>query len=255
MGKLDGKIAVVTGAAGGIGLASAQLFAREGAKVLLVDRDEESLGRAQSMFEGAAVASFAADVSSPEDTASYVDECVRRFGGIDVIFANAGIEGTVTPVTEYTPEDFDRVLAVNVRGTFLAIRAGAPHIAKRGGGSIVLTSSVAGVIGSAGLSAYVASKHAVIGLAKCAAIELAPLGIRVNTLNPGPIENRMMQSIEEQASPGHGDEVKQAFLAKVPMGRYGTNEEMARMALFLASSDSSYCTGAVFMGDGGFVAG
>lgn len=254
MGKLSGKVAVVTGAAGGIGLASAELFAREGASVLLVDREEEALQKALQALEGSSAAAVAADVSSHEDTQRYVDEAVQRFGGIDVLFANAGIEGTVAPLTEYPPEAFDRVLAVNVRGAFLALRTAAPHIAKRGGGSIIITSSVAGVIGSAGLSAYVASKHAVIGLAKCAAIELAPQGIRVNTLNPGPIENRMMRSIEELAAPGHGDQVKQGFLAKVPMGRYGTNEEMARMALFLASSDSAYCTGAVFLADGGFAA-
>jgi 3alpha(or 20beta)-hydroxysteroid dehydrogenase len=254
MGKLSGKVAVVTGAYGGIGFASAELFAREGASVLLVGREEESLRKAHEALAGFSAAAVVADVSSLEDTRRYVDEAVRCFGGIDVLFANAGIEGAVAPVTEYPPEVFDRVLAVNVRGAFLALRTAAPHIATRGGGSIILTSSIAGVIGSPGLSAYVASKHAVIGLAKCAAIELAPQGIRVNTLNPGPIENRMMRSIEDQAAPGHGDQVKQGFLEKLPMGRYGTNEEMARMALFLASSDSSYCTGAVFLADGGFVA-
>ena len=253
-GKLEGKVAVVTGAAGGIGFASAQLFAREGASVLLVDREEEPLRKAHEALEGLSSGVIAADVSSLEDTRRYVDEAMRRFGGIDVLFANAGIEGAVAPITEYPLDAFDSLFAVNVRGVFLAVRTAAPQIAKRGGGSIILTSSVAGVVGSAGLSAYVASKHAVIGLAKCAAIELAPQGIRVNTLNPGPIENRMMRAIEEKASPGHGDQVKQGFLAKVPMGRYGTNEEMARMALFLASNDSSYCTGAVFLGDGGFVA-
>ena len=118
----------------------------------------------------------------------------------------------------------------------------------------MITSSVAGVIGSAGLGPYVASKHAVIGLMRTAAIELAPAHIRVNTVNPGPVENRMMRSIEEQAAPGHGDVVKAGFLKQVPLGRYATNEEISRMVLFLASDDSSYCTGSVYMADGGFVA-
>lgn len=255
MGKLDGKVAIVTGAAGGIGAAAAALFAREGAKVMMVDRDEARLAEAARAIGGDAVSYVAADVSDAAQTRRYVEATVERFGGIDVLFANAGIEGKVAPIVEYAVADFDRVLAVNVRGCFLGIQAAAPHIARRGGGSVVITSSVAGVIGSPGLSAYIASKHAVIGLAKTAAIELAPLGIRVNTVNPGPIENRMMRSIEEQASPGHGAQVKEGFLGMVPMKRYGTNDEIARIALFLASDDASYCTGAVFLADGGFVAG
>ena len=180
---------------------------------------------------------------------------MERFGGLDIVFANAGTEGRVAPIAQYPVEDFDRVLAVNVRGPFLAIKSAVPEMAKRGGGSIIITSSVAGLIGSPGLSAYVASKHATIGLAKTAAAELAPMGIRGNTIDPGPIDNRMMRSIEEQAAPGHGADVKQGFLGMVPMKRYGTNEEIAQLALFLASASSSYCTGASFVADGGFVAG
>jgi NAD(P)-dependent dehydrogenase (short-subunit alcohol dehydrogenase family) len=254
MGKLDGKVAIVTGASGGIGAAAAALFVQEGASVMLVDVDAKALFEVASSLGTERVAACAADVSEPEHAARYVERTVERFGGVDVLLANAGIEGKVCPLLDYPLADFDRVLSVNVRGAFLGIQQAAPHIAKRGGGSIVITSSVAGVIGSPGLSAYVASKHAVIGLMKTAACELAPMSIRVNTLNPGPIENRMMRSIEEQAAPGHGDAVKQGFLAQVPLGRYGTNEEMAKMALFLASDDSSYCTGGVFLGDGGFVA-
>ena len=253
MGALEHKVAIVTGGSGGIGRATAAAFVREGASVMLVDRVEAEL-RAAAEALGASVACFAADVSDPAATRGYVEATIARFGGIDVLFANAGIEGRVAPITECPVEELDRVLAVNVRGPFLGIQAVAPHMAARGGGSIVITSSVAGVIGSPGLSAYVTSKHATIGLAKTAAIELAPLGIRVNTVNPGPIENRMMRSIEDQASPGHGADVKAGFLGMVPMGRYGTNEEIAELALFLASGASSYCTGAVFLADGGFVA-
>lgn len=253
MGALESKVAIVTGGAGGIGRATAAAFLREGASVMLVDRVEADVrSAAESLGERAAF--FAADVSELGPTRAYVEATIARFGGVDVLFANAGIEGRVAPITECPVEELDRVLAVNVRGPFLAIQAVAPHMASRGGGSIVITSSVAGVVGTPGLSAYVASKHATIGLAKTAACELAPLGIRVNTVNPGPIENRMMRSIEDQAAPGHGEDVKAGFLAMVPMGRYGTNEEIAELALFLASGASSYCTGAVFLADGGFVA-
>jgi 3alpha(or 20beta)-hydroxysteroid dehydrogenase len=195
-----------------------------------------------------------ADVASEAETARYVAMCVDTFGGVDVLFANAGTEGVVAPLIDQTVEAFDRVIAVNVRGPFLALKHAAPRIAARGGGSIVVTSSVAGLVGSAGLGPYVASKHAVIGLVRTAAIELATSHIRVNALNPGPIENRMMRSIEEQAAPGAPEAVKRRFCEMVPLGRYGTNEEMARFALFLASEDASYCTGNVFVADGGFLA-
>ncbi len=254
MGTLDGKVAIITGGAGGIGRVTAALFLREGASVLLVDRVEAEVRGAAESLESPRAAWFAADVSDAAQTTGYVDAALSRFGALDVLFANAGIEGPVAPTVEYPVADFDRVLAVNVRGPFLGIQTVVPHMIKRGGGSIVITSSFAGLVGSPGLCAYVASKHATIGLMKTAACELAPLGIRVNTVNPGPIENRMMRSIEERASPGHGSDVKKGFLSIIPMGRYGTNEEIASLTLFLASSASSYCTGGVFTADGGFVA-
>jgi len=253
MGKLDGKIAIVTGAAGGIGLATAKLFAEEGASVMIADRDEEGLAQAAEAIGSEKVSWRLADVSSQEDAEALVAATVEKFGGLDVYVANAGIEGKVSPLTDYPVEDFDRVIAVNLRGVFLAIRTGAPAIAERGGGSIVVTSSVAGLVGAAGLGPYCATKHGVIGLVKSAAAELAPMKVRVNTLNPGPIANRMMESIEKQANPDEPDAVHAMFEGRVPLGRYGTNEEMAKIALFLASDDSSYCTGTSFVGDGGYV--
>jgi NAD(P)-dependent dehydrogenase (short-subunit alcohol dehydrogenase family) len=251
MTKLKDKVAIITGAAGGIGRTTAETFVREGARVMLVDRDEPGL---QSLTRelGPNVAYCAADVTSWDDTQRYVRATVERFQGIDILFANAGIEGTVAPLVSLPIEAFDRVLAVNVRGVFLALKAAAPEIVKRGGGSILIASSIAGMIGSPGLTAYVTSKHALIGLARCAAIELGPQRVRVNTIHPGPIDNRMMHGIESQLAPDSADEVKRAFEAQIPMGRYGTNQEVANLALFLASADATYCTGAMFVADGGF---
>lgn len=253
MTKLKGKVAIVTGAAGGIGHAAARLFVHEGAKVLLVDRDESALaGIAKTLGDNARYR--VADVSRVEDTVAYVRAAGEAFDGVDILFANAGIEGTFAPLTALAPADFDRVWEVNVRGVFLGIKYAAPEIARRGGGSIVITSSIAGLIGSPGLGAYVTSKHALLGLARTAALELAPQRIRVNTINPGPIDNRMMQAIHEQAQPADPVAVRRGFETQVALGRYGTNEEIAQLALFLASDEASYCTGAVFVADGGFTA-
>lgn len=254
MGRLKDKIVIVTGAAGGIGRASAERFVAEGARVLLVDLTREPLEEIAATL-GPAAAWATADVSSSEDVARYVQTCVDRFGGVDILFANAGIEGRVAPLVDQTEADFDRVIAVNLKGAWLGVKHAAPRIAERGGGSIVVTSSVAGVIGSAGLGPYVMSKHGVMGLVKAAAIELAPLGIRVNSVNPGPIANRMMDAIAEQAAPSDPSSVRAGFEQLVPLHRYGTNEEVANLALFLASDESSYCTGGLYLVDGGFVAG
>lgn len=253
MKRLSGKVAIVTGAAGGIGRATAELFVAEGARVVMTDLDGDAVAGAARPLGDAALA-IAGDAGDPKTAERVVAAAVQHFGALHVLFANAGIEGKVAPLVDQQAADLERVLRVNVLGVFYFLKQAAPRIAACGGGSIVITSSVAGLIGSPGLGPYIASKHAVIGLMKTAAIELASQGIRVNTLNPGPIENRMMRSIEEQAAPGNGELVKAAFLKQVPIGRYGTNEEMAKAALFLASDESSYCTGAALLADGGFVA-
>ncbi len=250
MGRLSGKAAIITGGAGGIGAAAAKLFVKEGAKVLLVDINESALQKLAAEL-GSAASFFVADVTKPEDNAAFVKAAVDRFGGLDILLANAGIEGAVAPIVDYPVEMFDKVLAINVRGTWLAVKYAGPEIAKRGGGSIVITSSVAGLTGSAGLSAYVTSKHAVIGIMRTAAMELAPAKVRVNTVHPAPIETRMMRSIEEMAAPGAAESVKQNFSASIPLKRYGTPEEVAALMLFLASDESSYITGGLYTVDGG----
>lgn len=251
MGKLDGRVAVITGGAGGIGLAAGRRFAAEGAKVLLVDLDEGTLDRAVGEVGEKHASAVRADVTRPQDVERYVRAAVDRYGGIDVFLNNAGIEGAVKPIVDYPVDVFDRVIAVNVRGAWLGLRAVIPEMAKRGGGSIVITSSVAGIHGFANLSAYVTSKHAVVGMMRTAALECVALKIRVNTVNPAPIETRMMRSLEDGFAPGQATQAKQQILTGIPMGRYGTPEEVADLMLFLASDDSRYCTGAVYMVDGG----
>lgn len=255
MGRLDDQVAIITGAAGAIGRTTTARFVEEGAHVLMVDLDADDLDEAAADVGGGdAVATYAADVSDPDAVQGYVAACVDHFGGIDIVFANAGIEGTVAPLTALSYDDFDRVQQVNLHGCWLALKHAAPRLSERGGGSIIFTSSVAGLVGSPGLGAYVASKHALVGLMQTAAQELADQNIRVNTIHPGPIANRMMDSIEEQSNPDDPDTVHAQYEQMVPMRRYGRNEEVANMALFLASDESSYSTGSQFVLDGGFTA-
>lgn len=260
MARLIGKVAVITGGAGGIGAATAKLFTDEGARVLLVDRHEAALQRVVDTV-GDAVASYVvADVTQPEQVQHYVQTALERYQGIDILLANAGIEGVVQPIPDYPIDVFDQVMAVNVRGVWLGLKYVIPAMRARGGGSIVITSSTAGIRGSLGLAAYTTSKHAVIGLMRTAALECAPWGIRVNTVNPAPIETRMMRSLEEMRTTVTGaavtvERTKGAIAARIPLKRYGAPEEVGRLMLFLASDESSFCTGGVYMVDGGSSAG
>jgi NAD(P)-dependent dehydrogenase (short-subunit alcohol dehydrogenase family) len=260
MARLTGKVAIITGGAGGIGLATAQLFTEEGAQVLLVDRHEAALHSAVQTIGSAAVSYVVADITQPEQVQHYVQTALERYQGIDILLANAGIEGVVQPIPDYPLEVFDAVMAVNVRGVWLGLKYVIPAMRARGGGSIVITSSTAGIRGSLGLSAYTTSKHAVIGLMRTAALECAPWGIRVNTVNPAPIETRMMRSLEEMRMTGAGrattvEQTKASIAARIPLKRYGAPEEVGRLMLFLASDESSFCTGGVYMVDGGSSAG
>ena len=254
MGRLDNKVAIITGGAGGIGLQAGRLFAQEGAKVLLVDLHENVLKEAAQTIGSDAVRYCAADVTQPDQTQQYIQAAVEQFGGVDILLANAGIEGEVQPITDYAIDTFDQVMAVNVRGVWLGLKYAAPEIARRGGGSIVITSSVAGVRGAAGVSAYIASKHAVIGLMRTAALEMAAKKIRVNTVNPAPVDTRMMRSLEKGFEPDDPGRAKEMVSAMVPLQRYADPVEVARIMLFLASDESSYCSGGVYMVDGGMTA-
>jgi len=251
MKRLENKVAVITGGSGGIGSATAKLFLDEGAKVLLVDLDEGNLKKVVADLGRGDVSYVVADVSKDDDTKKYIDTAVERYGKIDTLFSNAGVEGVVQPLTEYPEDVFDKLLAVNVKGAWLSIKHAFPVMEKNGGGSIIITSSIAGLRGSLNVVAYAASKHGVIGVMKSAALEGAPKKIRVNTVHPGPVDNRMMRSLEEGYAPGAAEKAKKAFETGIPFGRYVKSEEVGQLVLFLASDESSFITGATYAVDGG----
>ena len=256
MARLSGKIALITGGAAGIGLQTAHLFLKEGAKLALVDLDQAELDKAaEDLGQPEDVLTIAADVASADVTKTYVDQTVERFGRIDIFFNNAGIEGKVAPLPDQKIEEFDKVIAVNVRGAFLGLQHVLPVMTGQGGGSIINMSSIAGLKGSPNLAPYITSKHAVVGMTRAAAIEAAPANVRVNSVHPSPINTRMMRSLEDGFSPGHGGEVKAQLEQSIPLGRYGEATDVANLVLFLASDESRFITGAQYPVDGGMAAG
>ncbi|MDI1322713.1 MAG: SDR family oxidoreductase [Algoriphagus sp.] len=253
--ELKDKFAIITGGAGGIGLATAKLFLKEGADgVALVDFSQKNLDEAKKELAGKNVLYIQADVSKAVDVKRYIDESLKAFGKIDVLFLNAGVEGVVKPMTDYPEEVFDQVIGVNLKGVWLGMKYGFAALKQGGGGSVIITSSVAGLRGFAQLSAYVASKHATIGLMRTGALEGAPDKIRVNSIHPSPVDNRMMRSLEEQMAPGSAAVVKEGFTKMIPLGHYADNTDIAQMALFLASDRSKFITGSTNVVDGGFTA-
>lgn len=254
MKRLENKVAIITGGAGGIGSATAKLFLEEGAEVMLVDLDADALEKTKEELDSDRVAYIPADISKPAEVKKFVVTTVDKFGKIDIFFANAGVEGDVKPVTDYPLETFEKVFDVNVKGTWVGLKEVIPIMKENeGGGSIIITSSVAGLAGTANVSPYVGSKHALVGIMKSVALELAASAIRVNSINPSPVDNRMMRSLEEGFSDGKAEESKKMFEKMIPMGRYAKNEEIARLALFLASDDSKFITGSVHRIDGGML--
>lgn len=254
MTRLNGKVAIITGGAGGIGKAAGMRFVAEGADVLLVDIDEAALKAACDEMGSHRVSYLVGDVTSAKDNHLMVAAAEERYGGLDILLANAGTEGVVTSIVDYDEARFDQVMAINIKGPFLGLKAAIPAMQRRGGGSIIITSSVAGINGAANVAPYVTSKHAVIGLMKSAAKECAAMNIRVNTVNPSPAETRMMRSLEEGFAPGQAEEIRKRMQANIPLGRYATPEDVANVMLFLASDEASFITGSVYMTDGGSTA-
>jgi len=253
--RLDGKVAIITGATGGIGEATAKLFLELGAKVMLVARSADKLAATKSRLEAhGEVGGSLSDAADEAGMAAAVAATLDRFGGLDILIANAGTEGVCKPIEALSVEEFEDVMRTNVTGVWLAIKHCVAPLKARGGGSMVALSSIAGVIGFPAMAAYIASKHAVYGLVKTAALELGASNIRVNAVGPGPIDNRMIDSLQNQLAPDDPAALRSGIEATIAMRRYGTNEEVAHLLAFLASDASTYCNGSIYMVDGGFVA-
>lgn len=251
--RFAAKVALVTGAAGGIGRATCERLAREGARVVAVDLRREDLEPvvAEVAARGSEAHAVAADVAVTADVKRFFAEATERFGGVDLVVNNAGIEGVVHQFEDYPEDVFDRVLAVNVRGVFLGLKYAHPALKARGGGAIVNLASVAGITGNPMIPAYIASKHAVVGLTRSAAVSYPAAGIRVNAVLPAPIDTRMMRSLEEGFAPGAAATVKQMMSSQVPLGRYGQPEEVASLIAFLLSDEAAYVNGSLYTIDGG----
>lgn len=254
-----GKVAVITGAANGIGLATVALFASEGADVVAVDLHGVSFDAAvkQTKENGRQILTVEADVSQQADWANLVEQAAAKFGRIDILINCAGIAGNISNFSDVDIDLFDKVMGVNVRGVFLGMQAVAPMMKTQGSGHIVNVSSISGERGNPRVTPYVTSKHAVNGLTKCAALELIEHGIHVNAVAPAPIDTAMMRIVENSAAERFNvdtDAARQMLAKGMTMGRYGRPEEIAAAMAFLCSDDASFMTGAIVPVDGGALA-
>ncbi len=250
--RLDGRVAVVTGAAGIIGSATIRLLAERGARIVAVDRKADELRAAIKDLPASAEAlALTADVRDEDEVASYVRTALERFGAIDVFYNNAGIEGDIKPITDYSLATFRHVLDVNVVGVFLGLKHVLPVMLKQNKGSIINTASIAGVVGSPQIAAYSASKHAVIGLTRSAAWECTATGVRVNCVCPGLIDSRMLSAILDGRNVGNAPMPQEKIVERIPARRLGQASEVASIVAFLASDEASYVSGSAYTVDGG----
>ncbi len=245
MGRLQGKVAIVTGGTSGIGLASAKLFQREGATLVVVGRDPKALEEANRELGGQALA-VRADIARLDDLDALYARVREKHGRIDVLFANAGVPGPLTPLDKMTSEVFDEMFGVNARGTYFTVQKALPLLAK--GASVILTTSIANQVGRAGVSAYAASKAAVRSLTQSFAAELVGRGIRVNALSPGATHTPML---DKRGTPEQVKTMIDKLSATLPMKRLAQSEDMANVALFLASDESAFVLGQELVADGG----
>jgi len=253
--RLDGRVAVVTGAAGVIGAATMRLLAERGAKIVAVDRRQQDLQAAIRELPASAQAlAVTTDVTREDDVAGYVRAAVDQFGAIDVFYNNAGVEGEIAPITRYSLEAFRKVIDVNVIGVFLGLKHVLPVMLKQNRGSIINTASIAGLIGSHDIAAYSASKHAVIGLTKSAALECTATGVRVNCVCPGLIDSRMLSAIIEGRNRSPAPVPEGKIVERIPARRLGQASEVASIVAFLASDEASYVSGSAYTVDGGRIA-
>jgi NAD(P)-dependent dehydrogenase (short-subunit alcohol dehydrogenase family) len=247
--KLANKIALITGAGSGMGRAAAILFAAEGARIAAVDINEAQAKETADEIakKGGSAIAIRADVSKSEDVRRMTDDAAAKFGGLNIVYNNAGIEGDSAFLSNMTEEQFDRVIAINLRGVFLGMKYSLPHLIKAGGGSIINQASIAGMVGVRGGAGYCASKAGVIAITRVAALEYGRYNIRVNSICPGAIETPMAQRIRQGAPPN-----PKAIQRISVLGRMAEADEIAKVALFLASDDASFATGAPFVIDGGW---
>ena len=253
MTQFTDKVALVTGGTSGIGKATAIAFAKEGAKVVISGRREEEGKETVELIEktGGKGKFVKSDVSQESDIKKLIDETVSSFNRIDFAFNNAGIDSDNLPLHEHSIEKFDKLMSINVRGLFICMKHEIIQMLKTGGGVIVNNSSMGGLIAFPGFSPYHASKHAVMGITKSAALDYAKSNIRINAVNPGVIHTAMVDRIIE--SVGDAEVAEQQFTAGIPMGRMGQPEEIASTVLFLCSDAASYMTGQSLVVDGGYV--
>jgi NAD(P)-dependent dehydrogenase (short-subunit alcohol dehydrogenase family) len=250
--RLDGRVAVVTGAAGVIGSATVRLLAERGAIIVAVDRNRADLDVAIADLPASAQAlAVAADVTQEDEVKDYVHAAIEKFGTIDVFYNNAGVEGEVKPITEYTLEAFRRVIDVNVIGVFLGLKHVLPVMLKQNKGSIINTASIAGLMGSPHIAVYSASKHAVVGLTKSTAWECTGSGVRINCVCPGLIDSRMLSAIFQGRFGGNAPPPMEKIVERIPARRLGLASEVASIVAFLASDEASYVSGSAYTVDGG----
>ena len=249
MARLDNKVAFITGGESGIGLATARLLVAEGARVHIAGLVKDRLAAAAAELGPEAASWSVTDVTEEEQVVMALRQAADRFGGLDILFSNAGISGDIAPITEYQVDVFRRVLDVHVLGAFLLLKHGLPGL--RDGGSVIINSSVVGLTSDGGICGYATAKHAQVGLMRTAAKEMAARGIRVNTLHPGPTDTDFQRDIEVTATGAAPDVAARIFEARIPLARHASPEEIARSVLYLAGPDSSFVTGSTLTVDGG----
>jgi NAD(P)-dependent dehydrogenase (short-subunit alcohol dehydrogenase family) len=249
---LEGKVCLITGGGGSLGRATARLFLKEGARVVLTDRNPEALAATQAALDDVNVSVIVGDATVEDDVAGAMDTVVDRHGALHVLVANAGTPTAIAPVTELDVDEFDRTIAVSVRGAFLACKHGLRVLAD--GGSVVIVSGVTGLRAGAGTAASAAAQHAQVGLMRSVAKEAATRHIRVNTIHPGPMANDFQAGIEERLTPVLGTDATAFVDGQIPLGRHARPEEIAKSVLYLASAQSSFTTGSTLVVDGGMSA-